>query len=379
MRSLIDNHKKMKTILIGSLLLLTLFANKAGSQITLPADGNKKASVSEDIGITTVKINYSRPGVNGREGKIWGNLVHYGFADLHYGTSKAAPWRAGANENTTIEFSTDVMVEGKPFPAGKFGFFVAMGAEKATLVFSKFNTAWGSFYYDPKDDALRVEVPVKRLNESVERLKYEFGEQTANSAVVSLQWEKVKIPFKVSVDLQKIQIESFRREFNSGMFYRYWQNMHEAANYCLVNNINLQEGLSWAERSVNTYFGEANFLTLSTYAGLLEKFNRKKEADSLMQKAIPMATTLQLLMYGSNLNKMKKHQEAFKIFKMNHDKHPTENYANLGMVMGYYFLNNRTEAIKYAQKGQEATTEPDWKNYFVSLVNDINAGKELFK
>ena len=137
--------------------------------------------------------------------------------------------------------------------------------------------------------------------------------------------------------------------------------------------------MSWADRSINTYFGEANFLTLSTYAGLLEKFDRKKEADSLMQKAIPMATSLQLLMYGSNLNKMKKHQEAFKIFKMNHDKHPTENYANLGMVMGYYFLNNRTEAIKYAQKGQEATTEPDWKNYFVSPVNDINAGKELFK
>ncbi len=107
-----------------------------------------------------------------------------------------------------------------------------------------------------------------------------------------------------------------------------------AANYCLVNNINLEEGLSWAERSVNTFFGEANFLTLSTYAGLLEKLNRKKEADSLMQKALPMATTVQLLMYGSNLNKMKKHQEAFKIFKMNYDKNLNESYTNLGMVMG---------------------------------------------
>lgn len=88
---------------------------------------------------------------------------------------------------------------------------------------------------------------------------------------------KNKIPLKISVDLQKLQIESFRREFNSGIFYRYWQNMHTAANYCMVNNINLEEGLSWADRSINTYFGEANFLTLSTYAGLLEKFNRKKK------------------------------------------------------------------------------------------------------
>ena len=131
--------------------------------------------------------------------------------DLHYGTSKAAPWRAGANENTTIEFSTDVSIEGKSLPAGKYGFFIAMGSEKATLVFSKFNTAWGSFYYDAKYDALRVEVPVQKLNESVERLKYEFADQTENSAVLSLQWEKAKIPFKISVDVQQLQIEAFQQ------------------------------------------------------------------------------------------------------------------------------------------------------------------------
>ena len=368
----------MRRKLIGS-ALTTLFVITANCQITFPADANKKASVSEDIGITTVKVSYSRPQVKGREGKIWGDLVHYGFADLHYGTSKAAPWRAGANENTTIEFTTEVSIEGKALPAGKYGFFIAMGSEKATLVFSRFNTAWGSFYYDPKDDALRVEAPVQKLNESVERLKYEFGEQTENSAVLSLQWEKAKIPFKISVDLQKLQIEAFRREFNSGIFYRFWQNMHMAANYCLVNNINLEEGLSWADRSINTFFGEANFLTLSTYAGLLVKFNRKKEADSLMQKALPMATPLQLLMYGSSLNKMKKHQEAFKIFKINYDKSPKENYANLGMVMGYYFLENKKEAIKAAEKGKAMTTETGWKNYFDSLINDMNAGKEIFK
>jgi hypothetical protein len=368
----------MKSILIV-FQLTVLFIITAHSQITFPPDANKKASVSEDIGITSVKINYSRPEVKGREGKIWGNLVHYGFADLHYGTSKAAPWRAGANENTTIEFNTEVSIECKPLPAGKYGFFIAMGTEKATLVFSKFNTAWGSFYYDPKDDALRVEVPLQKLNESIERLKYEFTDQTENSAVLSLQWEKVKIPFKISVDLQKMQIEAFRREFNSGIFYRYWQNMHMAANYCLVNNINLEEGLSWADRSINTFFGQTNFLTLSTYAGLLEKFDRKKEADSLMQKAIPMATPLQLVMYGSSLNKMKKHHEAFKIFKLNYDKSPKENYANLGMVMGYYFLENKKDAIKYAEKGKAMSTEPGWKSYFDSLINDINAGKEIFK
>jgi tetratricopeptide (TPR) repeat protein len=369
----------MKTGII-TLLLWVVVLTAATAQITMPAaGGNKKASVSEWIGITQVTIDYNRPRVKGREGKIWGSLVHYGFADLHYGTSKAAPWRAGANENTTIEFSTDVAVEGKPLPAGKYGFFIAMGPEKATVVLSKYNTAWGSFYYDPKDDALRVDVQLQKLNESVEWLKYEFGDQTDTSAVVSLQWEKVKIPFTISVDLPKLQIESFRKEFNSGTFYRYWQNMQTAANYCLVNNINLEEGLSWAERSINTFFGEANFLTLSTYGGLLEKLNRKYEADSVMQKALPMGKPVELLIYGSNLNKMKKHDEAFKIFQFNYDKNPKDVYACLGMMMGHYFLGNKKDALKFGEKGKEMTADAGFKDYFNSLIADIKAGKAVFK
>jgi hypothetical protein len=366
----------MRHVLLSLLFISLYFV--ANSQITLPADGNKKASVSEFIGITKVQVDYSRPAVKGREGNIWGKLVHYGFKDFHYGTSKAAPWRAGANENTTFEVSTDVFVEGKPLPAGKYGFFIAMGPEKATLVFSKFYTAWGSFYYDSTYDALRVDVPVRKLNESVEWLKYEFDGQTDSSAVVAMKWEKVQVPFTVSVDLHKIQIESFRREFNSGMFYRYWQNMHAAANYCLVNNVNLEEGLSWAHRSIHTYFGETNFLTLSTYAGLLEKFNRKAEADSVMKKAMPMGTALQLLVYGDNLNKQKKYEDAFKIFKFNYDKHGTDNYAILGMVMGNYFTNKKPEAVKFAEKGKK-TSDPNWQGYFSSLAADISAGKEVFK
>src|SRR5437879_4383963 len=112
------------------LLIATIFFSVAAStqNLTIPPDGgNKKATVSERIGITDVTIHYDRPGVKGREGKIWNGLVHVGYKDLGFGTSKASPWRAGANENTTIRFSTDVMVEGKPLKAGTYGFFVAMG------------------------------------------------------------------------------------------------------------------------------------------------------------------------------------------------------------------------------------------------------------
>jgi len=265
---------------------------------TPPAGGNKKASVSEQIGITDIRINYDRPALKGREGKIWGGVVHYGFADLHYGTSKAAPWRAGANENTTFEFTTDVTVEGKLLPAGKYGFFIAMNEEKATLIFSKDNNAWGSFFYNPSNDALRVDVTVQKTTENIERLKYEFSDQTDTSAVVSLFWEKIKIPFTISVDLKKTQIEAYRFAVNNGSFYKFWQNMQNAANYCLINNINLEEGLTWADRSVNAAFGESNFVTLSTYAGLLEKVNRQYEADSLMKKTFSIGTAAQVHNYA---------------------------------------------------------------------------------
>jgi hypothetical protein len=368
----------VRGLLFVLIIGIHLFAKDAVCQTTYPPDNNKKASVSENIGITTVTVNYSRPSVSGREGKIWGDLVHYGFKDLHYGTSKAAPWRAGANENTTVEFSTDVLVEDKPLPKGKYGFFIAMGPDKATIIFSKFTTAWGSFYYNPADDALRVDVPVKHLNERVERLTYQFDAQEANSAVLSMIWEKVKVPFKITVDLQKTLVDAFRREFNSGEFYRYWQNMNMAANYCLVNNINLEEGLTWADRSINTFFGESNFTTLSTYAGLLEKLNRKREADSIMNKALPMGKIIDLFNYGYGLAKSGEKDKAYKIWKSNFDKEPNNDYSILGMAMAYYATNKKAEAIKMANRGKDKTEEAGFKGYYSTLISKMEAGKDIF-
>ncbi|MEJ7673978.1 MAG: DUF2911 domain-containing protein [Chitinophagaceae bacterium] len=82
--------------------------------------------------------------------------MHFGYKDLGFGTSKVAPWRAGANENTTITFSTDVRVEGQPLKAGTYGFFAAMETNQATLIFSNNHSSWGSYFYDPKEDALKV-------------------------------------------------------------------------------------------------------------------------------------------------------------------------------------------------------------------------------
>jgi hypothetical protein len=180
----------MKSSLFIGLFLLA-FVSPINSQImpllTAADGGNKKASVSEQIGIVKISIHYNRPGVKGREGKIWNTPVaHYGFVDLGHGTSNAAPWRAGANENTTISFSHPVKIEGKDLPTGTYGFFISLGETESTLIFSKFSNSWGSFYYDPADDALRVTVKNRALDTSVEWLKYEFINQTDNSATIAL-------------------------------------------------------------------------------------------------------------------------------------------------------------------------------------------------
>src|SRR5215203_1616829 len=180
------------------LLSAAFFSTAIFAQITLtslPSGGNKKAFVGERIGLTDVVIHYDRPGVKAREGKIWGQLVPAGFVDLGFGNSKASPWRAGANENTTIEFSNDVTIEGQPLKAGKYGFFIAYDSTEATLIFSNNATSWGSYYYDSTEDALRVKVKQVKTANSTEWLKYEFMNQTENSATIALLWENQKIPF----------------------------------------------------------------------------------------------------------------------------------------------------------------------------------------
>jgi len=359
------------------LLILSAISLAVQGQGVKTPRGSKLAAVSEQIGITDVTISYSRPAVNGREGKIWGDLVPYGFVDYHYGTSKAAPWRAGANENTTIEFSTDVTIEGKPLAAGKYGFFIAMGPEKATLVFSKDNNAWGSFYYNPASDALRVDVPVTKTTGSVERLKYEFGAETDSSAVAMLEWEMVKIPFTVGVDLKKTRVDAYRNAFNSGIFYEYWQNMQLAADFCLENDVNLEEGLSWADRSINTWFGEANFRTLSTYAGLLEKVGRRREADSLMKLAFPKGGTRDIDDYAGRLLRMKKYKEAFAAYKTNYDKAPKDWLTNLGMAKGCAAMGDKAAAIKYADASQQLIEDRGAKAYVGRVKQGITEGKDV--
>jgi len=343
---------------------------------TLASGGNKKAAVSERIGLTDITIHYDRPGVKGREGQIWGKLVPVGYADQGFGTSKAAPWRAGANENTTMEFSTDVKIEGQSLAAGKYGFFIAYDPAECTLIFSKNNSSWGSFYYNDKEDVLRVKVKPVAAEKSVEWLKYEFMNQAENNASIALEWEKLIIPFKVEVDYVNEQIASFRKQLRTQTGFN-WEPWDQAAQWCLQRNVNLDEALLWSDSASGGSFGGSNsFQAMSTKAQILTKLNRSAEADVIMKKALPLATVQEVHQYGRSLIAQKKTKEAFDIFKMNYDKNPGVFTTNVGMVRAYSAIGNYKKALELAQKAlpqSDAINKPNLER-MIKLLQD---GKDV--
>ena len=365
-----------KLNLIGAIVLFA-FAASSQNLTTLPNGGNKKASVSERIGITDVTIHYDRPGVKGREGKIWNNLVHVGYKDLGFGTSKAAPWRAGANENTTITFSTDVKVEGQPLKAGTYGFSIAMGNDDATLIFSNNASSWGSFFYDPKEDALRVPVKTIALNENVEWLKYEFMNETDNSAVIALMWEKLKIPFKVEVDYVRTQMESYRRELKSDIGFKSdaWQ---QAAQFAVDHNTNLDEASQWSDYSLNGVFvGEKNFRNYATRAAVLNKLGKTADADAAMKTAMPLASMQELHQYGRQLLQQKRNKEALEVFKMNAQKNPNQFTIYMGLARGYSANGDYANALKNAQLALPLAPNQVNKDAVEKMIATLKEGKDI--
>ena len=266
--------------------------------------------LTQRIGLTDITITYHRPLAGGR--KIWGEAVPY-----------ARVWRAGANENTTISFTDDVSVEGHALPAGTYGLHMIPGADQWTVVFSKNSTSWGSFSYDEKEDALRVTVKPQPA-EQQEALEYTFEDVKPDSAVATLRWEKLAVPFRISVDTKAIALRNIRNQLRNTAGFT-WSGYDEAARWCLDNNYNLDEALKWSDQSIQ---GEERFENYLTKSEILDVLGRKQDAEAAKNKALDKATGIQLHVYGRGLQIQNKQDEAFAIFKVNVQKHPNEWYAH---------------------------------------------------
>lgn len=353
-------------------------AHQTNAQLTLLASGgNKTAITGERIGLVDVTVHYNRPGVKGREGQIWGKLVPVGFTDQGFGSSKAAPWRAGANENTTIEFSGDVKIEGQPLKAGKYGFFIAYDPNECTLIFSNNNSSWGSFYYNESEDALRVKVKPHANDQSVEWLRYEFSKQTENTAVLALEWEKLVIPFSIETNYTSDQVASFRRELRTRTGFN-WEPWNTAAQWCLQRRTNLDEALLWTDSATSINFGgDRSFQAWSTKAQVLNALNRPADAEAVVQKALPFASMQELHGYARSLLAQKRTEDAIAIFKMNYANHPNVFTTNAGMARAFSAAGNYKKALEYLQKALPQAPDGLNKANVEKMIGMLKEGKDI--
>jgi tetratricopeptide (TPR) repeat protein len=291
-----------------------------------------EASAEQTVGITDIKISYHRPAVNKR--KVWGELVPY-----------KEVWRAGANENTTISFSSDVSVGGQKLAAGTYGLHMIPTESEWTIIFSRQNAAWGSFSYDQKEDAARI-TATPQPAEFQERLGYTFEDPTDTSVQVAMRWEKLKVAFPVTVDTPQVVVESLRKELR-GLGRFFWQGWNQAAVYCLRSNVNTDEALTWADESTKL---NENFSNLRTKAGLLEKKGDAKTAEALRARSLALATEVEMNAYGYQLLGQKKTDEAIEAFKKNVKDHPASWNVYDSLAEAYMTKGDKKQATELYRK-----------------------------
>jgi Protein of unknown function (DUF2911)/Tetratricopeptide repeat len=340
-------------ISLGVLLVCAVAGYAQSFVLDLPLQ-SQRAVIEQRIGITDITISYHRPLVNNR--KVWGGLVPYGQV-----------WRAGANENTTIRFTDPVMIEGKPLDRGTYGLHMIPDQQQWTIIFSKNSTSWGSFTYDQAEDALRVTVKPQTADFH-EALTYDFDNPTADSGVITMRWEKVAVPFKVSVNVNEVVAQSLHKQLR-GLAQYSWEGWDDAANYLLANKGDLNEALKDSNQSIQV---EERFDNLVTKSKVLDALGQKDQAKASLDKALAMGTPIQIHMYARQLQADKHSEEAYAIFRSNAEKHPDEWFVHSGLARVYCSKGDYDNAAKEMRLALAGAPEQQ-KAYVAGLVKRLEA------
>ncbi len=289
---------------LGLVAIAATAATAGAQRLTLPEE-SPPARVEQAVGLTRIAVSYHRPAVSGRA--IWGKLVPYGQV-----------WRTGANDNTTISFSTDVKIAGRPLRAGTYGLHTIPTAKDWTIIFSTATTAWGSYSYDQKEDALRVTATPRPLAAPEERLAFRFEDLGNTKATLVLAWERLAVPIAIEVDTPRVVMASMRSELRgrAGFTGESWT---QAAAYWLRNGGPLDEALRMIDRSIGM---GATYGNLMVRADILEKQGNAAGAREARAKAQPLATENDLNQAGYRLLGDKKVDEAIAMFRTIVQRYP---------------------------------------------------------
>jgi tetratricopeptide (TPR) repeat protein len=352
-------RKVLLAVFVIAALSLSAQISRAQTILDLPRD-SQRAQVMQRVGLTSITISYHRPLVKGR--KVWGGLVPFGQV-----------WRAGANENTTIEFSDPVSIEGQSLAKGIYGLHTIPGENEWTLIFSKNSTQWGSFFYNQAEDALRVTVK-PQASDIHEALTYDFDEVGPDSTTITLRWEKLAVPFHVGVNLKEIVSRSLQEQLRGGSHW-IWESWDEAASYLLDNGGNLEEALKDADHSIQV---EERFDNVMTRSRALEALGRKDAAVAARKKAIDMSSAIQLHSMARGLQLRGDQTQAFDLFRINIARYPDNwlihsEIARLACAKGDF--DGAVKEMKLAVAGAPAEN----KAGFERLVKRLEAKEDINK
>jgi hypothetical protein len=352
--------KKTVTSMIGALVCALFSLPLFAQQITTPSS-SPAATVSQTVGISTITVKYSRPAVKARE--VWGKLVPYGWNAQSFGNGKEAPWRAGANSNTVIEFSHPANVQGKDVPAGSYGlFFVINKDNTGEVILSKDYKSWGSFWYDAQRDQLRAPIQIRDIA-FTEWLTFDFIPVDKNSAELVLSWEKKQFPVVIKFAVDDIVMANAIDELKGPVGFN-WRGYSSAANYTLTNKVKMDKGLEWIDLALAQ---ANNFTNLNIKSGLLQETGKSAEAEKIKKEALAVATEAELNAYGYQLLGQSEYDKAIAILTLATERFPKS--ANAWDSLG--------EA--YAIKGDEKNAVANFKKSLkMNPPENVRANSEKF-
>ncbi|HEX7152142.1 MAG TPA: DUF2911 domain-containing protein [Thermoanaerobaculia bacterium] len=376
----------MRRIIIGALAVLVSTAALAQTLTSLPASGdNQKSSTTQYIGPVAVTIDYSSPDVRGprgedRRGKIFGtDVAPYGLSDLGFGPcGKNCPWRAGANENTVFTVSHDVKVNGQPLPAGRYGLHMIPDPNEWTIIFSKNSSSWGSYYYTPSEDVLRVKAKPAKGNYT-EWLTYDFIDRRPDRTTVALRWEDLEVPFTVTVDnVVDLHVANLRDELRT---YRgFDQNSWIAAARWALQAKRPEVALEWADIAVNRPGpGIENFNSLMLLADAQEAAGKATESKATRDRAMNHATATAggIHQYGRLLLQQGKKEDALRIFELNAKRHPNAWPVNVGLARGYSAVGRYKDALKHAKLAAAQAPDDLNRKSMTDAVAKLEKGQDI--
>ena len=222
----------MKKIIIVLAVFLVNFATEA--QIQTP-QSSPKATINQSVGLTDVEINYSRPSARGRA--VFGNLIPFGKV-----------WRTGANENTTISFSDNVIIDGKPLKKGKYSVYTIPKIESWDIIFYKTTDNWGNpEEWKEENIALKATVKPETLNKSVETFTIGISGLDNNFAFLEISWENSYAALKFEVPTQQKATANIDKALSGPASADYFS----AAQFLFQSNGDNTKALEYVNKSLD--------------------------------------------------------------------------------------------------------------------------------